>query len=489
MTGGGFGAPGFGQPAADGAFGVSAGGVFGQTGGGLGAPPAGGFGGGFGGGNGFGAKLTAAFGAATGAAFGTPAAGGFGQPPAPGGFGAPNVATAPFGAATGGAVGAPAAGDFGQPVPGQGTVSVKWAKTTGPDGAPNSNTTSNGLYMAITAMPAYQSYSFDELRVQDYEAGRKKSQAGGVLPIAMGLYCAPMNMSSVLAIDTLQRPCVEDSDSGKRIMGTVAEAGMLSEERDPVFEVVLNQPLSAKSLKEAAEDDNAAADIEVSLSLFEDEQRQGSEGSAWCDGGRCVVCVNGSGRIDLSSDCLSLRVGDTVKVACQGPLHVSGALGTIVGIAGGERAKVKLLQCRHQLMWGKCAECFPGIQAGWATTSGSFGSASQAGTGGGFGAFGAAGTGGGFGAKPAGAFGAATGAAFGASTCAAFGAPQPGGFGGGFGGAFGAKPAATGGAFGGAFGAFGTTGGAFGASAKGNEGPVTPRQFRLALRTWNATGS
>jgi hypothetical protein len=437
ITGGGFGAPRFGQPAAGGAFGAAAGGVFGQTGGGLGAPQAGGFGGGFGGGNAFGAKpTTAAFGAATGAVFGAPAAGGFGQPPAPGGFGAPNAATAPFGAATGSAVCAPAAGCFGQPAPGQGTVSVKWAKTTGPDGAPRSNTNSNGLYMAITAMPAYQNYSFDELRVQDYEAGGKK------------------------AIDTPQRPCVEDSDSGKKIIGTVAEAGVISE-RDPVFEVVLNQPLSAKSLK-----DSAAADVEVSLSLFEDEQRQGSEGSAWCDGGRCVVCVNGSGRIDLSSDCLSLRVGDTVKVACQGPLHVSGALGTIVGIAGGERAKVKLLQCRHQLMWGKCAGCFPGVQAVGATTGGSFGSASQASTkpafgataaaamaaaatsagatgggfgirapatGGGFGAFGAAGTVIGFAAKPAGAFGAATGAAF--------GAPHAGGSGGAFGQA---KPAAFG---------------------------------------------
>jgi hypothetical protein len=178
----------------------------------------------------------------------------------------------------------------------------------------------------------------------------------GIAASGNSLYCAPMNASSVLVIDTPQRPCFEDLDSGKRIMGTLAEAGVLSE-RDPVFEVVLNQPLSSKSLKEAAEDDGAAADVEVSLSLFEDEQKLGSEGSAWCDGGRCVVCVNGSGHIDLSSDCLSLRVGDTVKVACQDPLHVSGALGTIASIAGGERAKVKLLQCRHQLMWGKCAEC------------------------------------------------------------------------------------------------------------------------------------
>ena len=82
--------------------------------------------------------------------------GGFGQQPAAGGFGG-------FGAAQAGQ---------------GGTVSVKWAKTTGPDGAPNTTNNSNGLYMAITAMPAYQNYSFEELRVQDYDAGRKKAQGG-----------------------------------------------------------------------------------------------------------------------------------------------------------------------------------------------------------------------------------------------------------------------------------------------------------------------
>ncbi len=65
--------------------------------------------------------------------------------------------------------------------PGPGTVIQKWAKTTGPDGAPNSNTGSNGLYTAITAMPTYQNYSFDELRVQDYGAGRTK---GSLQPVA-----------------------------------------------------------------------------------------------------------------------------------------------------------------------------------------------------------------------------------------------------------------------------------------------------------------
>jgi hypothetical protein len=37
--------------------------------------------------------------------------------------------------------------------------------------------------------------------------------------------------------------------------------------------------------------------------------------------------------------------------------------------------------------------------------------------------------------------------------------------------------------------AFGASAPAFAASEKGNEGPNTPRQFRLAMRTWNATGS
>ena len=58
--------------------------------------------------------------------------------------------------------------------PGPGTVAQKWVKTVGPDGAPNSNSASNGTYISITLMPAYQNYSFDELRVQDYGAGRTK---------------------------------------------------------------------------------------------------------------------------------------------------------------------------------------------------------------------------------------------------------------------------------------------------------------------------
>jgi hypothetical protein len=64
--------------------------------------------------------------------------------------------------------------------PGPGTV-TKWVKTVLPDDPFRSNTASNGTYISITLMPAYQNYSFDELRVQDYGAGRTK----GVLePVA-----------------------------------------------------------------------------------------------------------------------------------------------------------------------------------------------------------------------------------------------------------------------------------------------------------------
>jgi hypothetical protein len=188
----------------------------------------------------------------------------------------------------------------------------------------------------------------------------------GISAVGAKLYAAPLQSGSVLVIDTpdiadveILTPGVEILTPDKFIVGSVAEAGVLSE-RDPVCEVVLNAPLRAESLEgDSGDDDAAAANVQISLSLVEDEQGQGSEGSAWCDGGRCVVCVDGSGSIDLSSDCLSLRVGDTVRVACQDPLHVFGALGTIVSIARGETAIVKLKQCRHHVAWGECSECVP----------------------------------------------------------------------------------------------------------------------------------
>jgi nuclear pore complex protein Nup98-Nup96 len=60
----------------------------------------------------------------------------------------------------------------------KGTAAHKWTKTTGVDGATTGATT-QGQYMAITHMQQYSDHSFEELRVQDYEAGRKKLVAGG----------------------------------------------------------------------------------------------------------------------------------------------------------------------------------------------------------------------------------------------------------------------------------------------------------------------
>ena len=71
---------------------------------------------------------------------------------------------------------------------GQGTAAVKWTKTQGIDGA-GTNASQQGNYMAITHMPHYQNYSFEELRVEDYEANRKtihahEANAGEKKPVA-----------------------------------------------------------------------------------------------------------------------------------------------------------------------------------------------------------------------------------------------------------------------------------------------------------------
>ena len=57
---------------------------------------------------------------------------------------------------------------------GQGTAAVIWTKTQGIDGA-GTNASQQGNYMAITHMQHYQNYSFEELRVEDYEANRKNA--------------------------------------------------------------------------------------------------------------------------------------------------------------------------------------------------------------------------------------------------------------------------------------------------------------------------
>ncbi|KAG0094807.1 hypothetical protein BGZ93_006756 [Podila epicladia] len=133
---------------------------FGGTGATSTAGAFGGFGttastGGFGSGGGFGAKpATTGFGGAT-TGFGAPANTGFG-----------GAATSSFG---GGGMNATA---------GQGTANPPFAPFVEKEPA----TGQNSHYQSITAMPAYRAFSFEELRLQDYQQGRKLGQgaAGGL---------------------------------------------------------------------------------------------------------------------------------------------------------------------------------------------------------------------------------------------------------------------------------------------------------------------
>ena len=143
---------------------------------------------GFGGGGGFGqtANNTSApaFGAAgsSGGLFGAakPAATGFGSggsifggnnaaAPAPGGFGAAAPAAGGFGAS----------GGFGGAAQttsqNNGTGSVPFAPHVEKDAA----SSSNSHYQSITFQQPYQNYSFEELRVADYNAGRKSGNTNG----------------------------------------------------------------------------------------------------------------------------------------------------------------------------------------------------------------------------------------------------------------------------------------------------------------------
>ncbi|KAG0340670.1 hypothetical protein BG000_011376 [Podila horticola] len=139
---------GFGGSSFGGAGATSTAGAFG----GFGAPSSTG---GFGSGGGFGAKPAATgFGAAT-TGFGTTPNTGFG-----------GAATSTFG---GGGMNATA---------GQGTANPPFAPFVEKEPA----TGQNSHYQSITAMPAYRGFSFEELRLQDYQQGRKLGQgaAGGL---------------------------------------------------------------------------------------------------------------------------------------------------------------------------------------------------------------------------------------------------------------------------------------------------------------------
>ncbi|KAF9281983.1 hypothetical protein BGZ68_006286 [Mortierella alpina] len=126
-------------------------------------------GGGFGGG--FGSTAGAAPGFGSGSGFGAkPATTGFGAQPASGfgaaantGFGG-GAATSTFGAG-GGMLG----GGMNATAAGNGTVNPAFSAYLEKDPA----TGQNSHYQSITAMPAYRGYSFEELRLQDYQQGRK----------------------------------------------------------------------------------------------------------------------------------------------------------------------------------------------------------------------------------------------------------------------------------------------------------------------------
>ncbi|KAF9431069.1 hypothetical protein BGZ94_009994 [Podila epigama] len=203
-----FGAPatGFGAAAQNTGFGGGATSGFGAPStGGFGAAPAstgfggGGFGGsttGFGvqaqqtqpqtgfGGSTFGGtgtqSTTGGFGGfgATSSAGGFGSGGGFGAKPATTGFGG---ATTGFGSTANTGFGGAATSSFGGgglgTTTGQGTANPPFAPFVEKEPA----TGQNSHYQSITAMPAYRGFSFEELRLQDYQQGRKVGQgAGGI---------------------------------------------------------------------------------------------------------------------------------------------------------------------------------------------------------------------------------------------------------------------------------------------------------------------
>ncbi|KAG0199390.1 hypothetical protein BGX28_007343 [Mortierella sp. GBA30] len=182
---------GFGATPAGNAFGAApastgfGGGGFGASSTGFGVQaqtqPQSGFGGSsFGGANtatstgGFGAGFGAAPGGTSGFGSGT----GFGAKPATTGFGA--QPTSGFGAAANTGFGAAAATNTfggGGGMLGGGMNAAGGTGTVNPAFAPfvekDQTTGQNSHYQSITAMPAYRNYSFEELRLQDYQQGRK----------------------------------------------------------------------------------------------------------------------------------------------------------------------------------------------------------------------------------------------------------------------------------------------------------------------------
>jgi len=204
------------------------------------------------------------------------------------------------------------------------TLHVRWEATRGKDGIEGSPT--DGLYMAITAMPHYEKYSFQELRLGDYLTKimrANKQDSNKSIP---------------------EHP--KHSFSGReRIVGNMAQFSRTLSERDPVLEFQLVIPLCNPTHDEEGEEASSVPSVpkdiseDFSLTRAMLNQGVGSSGdirSMQLHGmsedipnievclslvetktAKCVVSLSDNGTISLDRKVIasSLKVGDPVQLA------------------------------------------------------------------------------------------------------------------------------------------------------------------------------
>jgi len=122
------------------------------------------------------------------------------------------------------------------------------------------------------------------------------------------------------------------------IIGMQAEIACELSDHAPRFELVLNTTLSVATrferyLSQTNLDDEDVQDVEIQIAIVEH-----SADKAWCNGGTCVASVRNLGGVDLNSECLGLRVGHHVKVACLSAAPVLDSIGTIVSLISADCA-------------------------------------------------------------------------------------------------------------------------------------------------------
>lgn len=138
---------------------------------------------------------TPAFGAAGGTnAFGAKPAGGglFGQPQQP-----PQQSAGAFGQPAGGGLFGGGAGGLGASqtggMPTQGTSNPPYQPFVNTEKDATGTGSTNYQYASITCLPAYRAASIEELRLQDYQQGRKSGNAGPGATGALGGFGQPAN--------------------------------------------------------------------------------------------------------------------------------------------------------------------------------------------------------------------------------------------------------------------------------------------------------